>query len=498
MKRKILAITLAVTMIIGLTGCGERRRSHRSHDDATGSSISAVSFDGTEEGGEETKEDVSEVTITKVNEVDDPDEKLEMYESAVIYADGDKKILCTYKGEKTDIDITGATLEDMISAQDTINGKAVFEVRMPGDNVKSLGLYSEDGEELIPCNAAIMKQMEGSSRFIEVIYTTNKTTDEDKAIMYTTDSTFSLSPEEGDVMYEGYVRFFDLKEKRMVPIPDVTSNAELHNYRACGNSLIYDNSRNDEIIIYNANGEEIKKYNNEDMSLQVGNGIYSLDKGSETYTLYDENAKELLQKNQIICCDYDNEDYIGIKNDGKVSVCDRDGNEIIPEGDYTDFKGMYGKYIFCMEKDDKNVYIKKDGSVIYETKEYDNKLSKGVFYCKNKDEKYDVVDESGLLTVVKDSPNLAFSKKEDGETKYFVYNKKEYSSFSGIDPSTSGVLLYTQDEESGLFNLYEVEDGKRLLDGYNKFAQIDNYIYAYKDSKWEIYKVSIPEKYQTN
>jgi len=59
-------------------------------------------------------------------------------------------------------------------------------------------------------------------------------------------------------------------------------------------------------------------------------------------------------------------------------------------------------------------------------------------------------------------------------------------------------LLYTQDEESGLFNLYEVEDGKRLLDGYNKFEQIDNYIYAYKDSKWEIYKVSIPEKYQTN
>ena len=39
-----------------------------------------------------------------------------------------------------------------------------------------------------------------------------------------------------------------------------------------------------------------------------------------------------------------------------------------------------------------------------------------------------------FLNISKDSPNLAFSKKEDGETKYFVYNKKEYSSFSGCAP----------------------------------------------------------------
>lgn len=495
MKKKILAMALVLTMLIGLTGCGERRRRSSHHDkNVTGTSIDVT---GEEDAEEDVKVNPDEVTLTRVGEIEDPDEKMHFNRIAPVYVDGDQNILCNYMGEKMNIDISGGKIEDiLIRANHSINGKACFEVQMPNDKVNNRGVYSEDGEELIACDAAIIELMEGSSRFVKVIYATQKTEDQEKAMMYCTESIVSFSPSEDDEMYEGYARFYDLKEKRMVPLSDITSNSELRKFSACGNSFIYDNRDNDEVIVYSADGKEIKKYSNDAIELSIGKGLYSINKGSDMYSICDDNANELFQKNQEMKCSYDYEDYVKVIQDGKVSIYNREGEEVIPKSEYTDFYGMYGSEIFRMNKEDEKVFLSKDGTVIYKTKERTDRLSKGVFRCENEEDVYDFVDESGLLATTDKLAELAFYKEENGENRYFIYNKKEFVPFKANNYTSYGILLATQDDETGLYSLYELLDGKQFLDKCNRISVIDNYVYAYKDGKWNVYKVSIPKKYQ--
>ncbi|MEI3301733.1 MAG: hypothetical protein V8R67_14140 [Eubacterium sp.] len=503
MKRKILAMTLVVTMVIGLTSCGERRRTSRRHsEDVTGSSISAISAEEKEEAVEETA-NPNAVTLTRLGEIDDPQGKVEFNASAPVCVEGNQAFLCNYMGEKTDIDVTGGKFRDVISADDSITGKAAFEVRMPSGEVNNVGLYSEDGEELIPCNASIIERVHGSSRYLKVIYATKKTKNEKKAIFFTSnDMLSSIAPGDDDVMYEGYVQFYDLKEKRMVPLTsNITSNYEADKYEACGNSLIYDNTMNDQVIVYNADGQEIKSYTHSTIILSIGDGMYCINKGmdyqgNDTYIVCDENANELLKKTKGMQCSYGYGDYIQVCKKDDASVCDRNGQEIIPSGKYSSFEGLQGNNIFHMKKGEKNVYITQDGNEIYTSKTSDSKLSNGVFYCDAKGDTYDVVDERGLLTTTKTIPDLALYQEENGTNSYFVYNQKEYVPFSASNYTTKGVLLKTQEEETALYSLHELVDGTLLLDNCNEIFWIDNYIYASKDGKWSVYKVSIPEKYK--
>ena len=122
-------MTLAVTLVIGLTSCGERSRTSRHHsDDATGSSVSAISAEETEEAVEETAteeevadqeekseevigeyvkpKNVKKVKLKKIGEIADPDQKMDFDDYAPILNDGNKKTVCNYLGKKLDIDIT--------------------------------------------------------------------------------------------------------------------------------------------------------------------------------------------------------------------------------------------------------------------------------------------------------------------------------------------------------------------------------------------------------
>ena len=518
MKRKILAMTLAVTMVIGLTSCGERDRSSRRHsDDATGSSVSAISAEETEEAVEETAteeevadqeekseevigeyvkpKNVKKVKLKKIGEIADPDQKMDFDDYAPILNDGNKKTVCNYLGKKLDIDITNGELRYGISADDSIDGKGAFEIRTSGE-VNTAGLYSEDGTELIACKADYISQMEEDSRFVKVIYVTKKTDHADDAIMYYTDSIVgSITPGPDDDMYEGYARFYDLKSKKMVPLPDITTSEELNKYTACGDSLIYNNSYNNEIIVYSASGKMIRKYTNNDMGITIGKTIYCINKGGKTYSVCDDSAKELFNKNKTMKCAKEYQDYIQVINGEKCSVYNQNGKEII-SGDYTEFCDMCGDEVFGMRKGDWRIYVAKDGTVLYKSEKYKDAMSKGVWSSQKKNGKYDVLDERGQIAVTNEQPELAFYKDNEDKKNCFIYNKKKYVKLPEARYSDFGVLLKTQNEKDGLFSLYELVDGKRLLKKYNEIKKIDNYIYAYKDGNWSVYKASIPEKYK--
>jgi len=258
---------------------------------------------------------------------------------------------------------------------------------------------------------------------------------------------------------------------------------------------------NDQVIVYNADGQEIKSYTHSTIILSIGDGMYCINKGmdyqgNDTYIVCDENANELLKKTKGMQCSYGYGDYIQVCKKDDASVCDRNGQEIIPSGKYSSFEGLQGNNIFHMKKGEKNVYITQDGNEIYTSKTSDSKLSNGVFYCDAKGDTYDVVDERGVLTTTKTIPDLALYQEENGTNSYFVYNQKEYVPFSASNYTTKGVLLKTQEEETALYSLHELVDGTLLLDNCNEIFWIDNYIYASKDGKWSVYKVSIPEKYK--
>ena len=505
MKRKILAMTLVVTMVIGLTSCGERRRTSRRHsEDVTGSSISAISAEEKEEAVEETA-NPNAVTLTRLGEIDDPQGKVEFNASAPVYVDGDKVTLCNYMGEKTDIDVTKATnYQTVINADESITGKSVYTIQMPKkEGVNNLGLYSEDGEELIACSASMIRRMDKSSRFLKITFATKKTKSQKKAILFTSNDLITpMFPGDDEVMYKGYVKFYDLKEKRMVPLTNkITSNNEADKYEACGNSIIYDNSVNGQVIIYNADGQEIASYVHSPMYLSIGKEIYCINKGMDyqghdTHMVCDDNANVLFKKTKAMYCSTNYDNYVEVVKKEDAAVYDRNGQEVIPSGTYSSFEGIHGDAVFHMKKGKKHIYITKDGKEIYKTKELDSKLSEGVFYCDAKKGTYHVIDERGLLATTKRIPDLALYQEENGTNSYFIYNQKEYVPFPASNYTTKGVLLKTQEEETALYSLHELVDGTLLLDNCNEIFWIDNYIYASKDGKWSVYKVSIPEKYK--
>ena len=187
MKRKITAVILTTGLILGTVSAG-------------GVLIHADELDPYA---------LYKYSITEEGTI--PDQRYSFMRDSLLTSDGEHYVFNNSKGE---------AVIDSIADVDYL-GDDLYAVRqeMTMEDVNKTGLYTGEGEELIPCEAASIVRPHNRDRdfhFLEVIYTTEQTDDESEAIIYFTQSMFSLHVGEDDVMYKGYAKIYDLDNRKFV------------------------------------------------------------------------------------------------------------------------------------------------------------------------------------------------------------------------------------------------------------------------------------------
>lgn len=213
-------------------------------------------------------------SLTELGKADNSNRDLYFYRNSVF----------RYQKDKDGVEFLTATdhMGNPISEQRYGNVSVVlpgvYAVSALSEDINCTGILLESGEELLPCEAAIINPIYEScnsdlksERYVFVIYATEPTTNKDEAFFYATDAMISITPEEGDSLYKGYGMVFDLAEKRFVPDLKIT-NSSISSVKTGGNLISYtheDYSRS----IYNADGKLVC----EGSSVEVGNDFVLVD-----------------------------------------------------------------------------------------------------------------------------------------------------------------------------------------------------------------------------
>lgn len=332
------------------------------------------------------------------------------------------------------------------------------------DGINSVGLIDGNGEEIIPAEYATYEAL--NERYIEVCKATEKTESKDDALLFLTDSLFSLgTPDEDDVLYKGSWYIFDCETGSF--IPDVTGTK---GYRsaAYGGCVQYVTD-GEETVVLNGKGKKLAENAN-----VFDNGCYAIDNNGNG-TVYDSDGKVLFE--------YDSDSLVPTGNYGKYfaaikykdsgerseCVLDRNGKVVSSEfeavnyiyGDLVAFDGILydfdgkkvvdgkfknfymddtgEKYVVCVN-DEKIVYLKANGKLIDEV-------------SKKKDVEFE-------------SYNLLAYKKIDDDKYYYSFKDKD---FSVKGDSLTSWYVETEDGDN-LKSLENVMTGKTVLTGYSDYS----------------------------
>ena len=198
-KTVIFAMTIAM-----LTGCGQRENSNRESKSDTSST--------------KTSENVQEVNFNLVGEIADAEGKLSGAGEILKWENGEQITLSDYQGNEIDVKFTKneeSAMLDLVDDSTSVLGESILSVRKER-GINKCALYTESGEQLIPFEADLFKAMDGytATRFIQVGYITNETTDNKKALFAETEKNSLQYYIEGDDNakgYEGYFHIYDLR-----------------------------------------------------------------------------------------------------------------------------------------------------------------------------------------------------------------------------------------------------------------------------------------------
>ena len=488
-KTVIFAMTIAM-----LTGCGQRENSNRESKSDTSST--------------KTSENVQEVNFNLVGEIADAEGKLSGAGEILKWENGEQITLSDYQGNEIDVKFTKneeSAMLDLVDDSTSVLGESILSVRKER-GINKCALYTESGEQLIPFEADLFKAMNGytATRFIQVGYITNETTDNKKALFAETEKNSLQYYIEGDDNakgYEGYFHIYDLKEKKMIDLSDITTQEELDSYEVCGDKIIH--TENGKVMLYDGQGvNEITSGNGQ--VREIGKGIFVVDNDDTGEAIaYNTAGDEIFKTTKNLTCN--GEHILCYEDDDTVSILNKEGKEVVPKGTYkSDCFVFDNEYFLSLKKEDTNVLLDTQGNVIMETANDINQMSIGLCTVENGDN-YDIYDNKGKVTSIKKAsnnvlPNQAlYEEKEDGSKQYYVYDQNSLS-LNIKESEGDGVFVTCSESNSNgeetFYGLYEVISGKQLLEAkYEEIMIGSKYVYAYDGAKWNIYEYQIPDKF---
>ncbi len=480
-KAKILALVLALAMIVSaVSGCGGK--------DKTGGGASV----GTVDVAQDYAEFPEELTAKKIGSID--------FENFTSNGSG-----CCYKTEDDKYGIISADgKKDTGAIYEHVNGRSngYFEVASKKPTEKSsdkelncFGLVGPTGEEVIPQKYAYFDYI--NERYYMVCEITEKTENEDEALIYGTESLISMGADEDDVLYKGKWYVYDVTTGKMLDGVTGTKAQDVVAYGAC---IAYRTDKDEKIVI-NAKGEKIPEE-----AKMFENGYYIVEADTEG-TLYDPEGKKAFSynpKTDFAPCQSAGDHFLAMQQGDvtKYAFMDSTGKIISAEfsktsSDYVANPQLYGNMVFYEGKvHDLEGNVIVDGTFeIVNTDEITEKL----WSLKDKDDKYTVIKEDGavLYEGVDEDPvfisavdEFSFVKKVDDKEMYYSLKDKDYT--------IEGKCLYgwlietTKDDES--YDIVDAISGKTIIEGYAdyQYAALNGHIYVYaktEDGGYDIFEV---------
>ena len=227
----------------------------------------------------------------------------------------------------------------------------VYSVRAYKEGINIIGLYAEDGTELIPCETAsitplrndwvVQDELEDHIRFLYVVYGTEATENEAESFFKATSKMFAIPVQDGDIYYKGYARIYDLESRRFVP--NVTIEHDSFGNRAGGSmfTAYYANGKESDCV-YDADGNIVLDQHG---YVQFGNGFFILDHTD----IYDDHGELLFKASNARV----------IQGSGLFL---RDGNTV---------RDMYGNKMFSVPD---NVEVSYESGGVFSVTDRDAKL----------------------------------------------------------------------------------------------------------------------------
>lgn len=432
-------------------------------------------------------------SLEKVGDVPADAGYIRTYSDALINVMNDNSVhMLTPTGE----DVLGKNLTDI-----EYLGNDLYVVRAVSDTINNAGLVTADGEVLIDFEAGLIgwprSSYSSTDRFLTVIYTTGETENQDEAIMYATDSLFSLSPSDEDTLYTGYRRIFDLETGKFVENAENTIG-DSYCVTPCGDSFFMEG---DDGVnrLYSADGKvlfETSRYIS-----YIGNGTFlSTENGNE---VYDDTGKVLFKSETYLSMleGPSNYYYYTAPDSDEIVLLDLTGKEagrLAVNSLYTEV----GENVFRV-KDQRGAYQLMDleGNVLFdagaESISDSSDIPGCLYYSGSKGFSYYLPD--GKTGSCENGYGYSMIGFNADQTAYYCYADQDYTINAGSHAGTGDLPGTVECGESydktGLIDCFTGE--KLLEERYSSINKMGSYLAAEdgETGAWEIYKVTGPINY---
>ncbi len=501
MRRVGMALaTVGLGMVLGLYGCGGSGSADTSEEtEAAPEEQVAEEAEETEEEEAEPEQATSELgkaelTVAgcnyryKLKEVGsfagDKNSVSFQYDGAIGFTDDGKPQLLGTDGAPL---LDGAIIRGI---EYWANG--YYLVALDTDDINNVGLVSLTDGVIVPPEAATLSyatENPEDARFIEVVYATEETDNEDECFVYSTDSMFSLSVEEGDTMYKGYAKVFDLEAGAFVDGVEIT-NGSRNAMKDFGDAFVVEGD-DETYTMYDPSGKEIWH-----TDYYPDFGAHSLAFSSDgKYRIIDGTGKETFVTDGWLNSITSTSDLYRLSLDDSEYIIDSVGNVVL-EGSYESvISESHG--IFCVKTDeDTTAIVDATGAVLTDdVEEYTvSEIIPGVVTYKNGAGARCLCLSDGRIIENVDGSMSDFDFYQDDN--HLVLKTGSYDvTLASTTVLDKALIRGHVDSSSSLYALYDLFSGKELLDAsYETIGWAGGYVFAYKDGTWTVYQVQLKQK----
>lgn len=332
------------------------------------------------------------------------------------------------------------------------------------ENINPCGLMNKYGEMLLENKFAHIKMI--NDRYAQVITALEKTDDEKEALVYYTDRSHALSPEEGDVMYRGRWELYDLKNREFVNrVVGSTSDY----ITAKGQFVTYTLDSGKKLTV-DAAGEAVT-----DGRQILDDGSYILDKKDGKKTLYSTDGKRLF--------DYDPslflvrgvvDGYYYAKNDLGYFLLNSKGEKLSCEFTsfithaFPDFVLVSGHVLTYEGRD---MFSEKINALEYDIVNRDAYYARGSYYSYLIDPKGNVLLYQPVNKDKFHGNNFEFYQiKEDGNL--FFDQRNDTYSIKGTSVSAPWLVSVGEDdgEEASAHDLIDARTNNMLMTDFGRYV----------------------------
>ena len=487
-----VAVAASVCLTVALFGCGGSGTA--ASDEPAATEETATEEAAEEEAAEEPAEEEAASELGKAElKVASSDVHYELKEVGSFEADR-RDVSFQYKGA-IGFDGDGNPQLLGIDGKPMLDGQAIKGIESWGsglylvgadlDDVNNCALVSLTDGTLIEPSAATMSYSTddpADARFIEVVYATDETDDEDECFVYATDKMFSLSVEEGDTMYKGYAKVYDLKKHAFVDGVEL-DNGKRTALKDLGNAFVIE-GKDGTYTMYSPKGKEL--WSSSDYPSFGKKSIATSSSG--TYQIIGGKGKALFTyDNYITPMSNTYNDLYMVSQDDKIVAIDHDGNVVLGDG-HDSIIGEYGG-VFAVVDDEKTTLVDSAGKVLADdVQEYTTSgLIPGYVLYKDSDDSYAICKSDG--TQLKGLDGSVYDMVCYKDNDYRVLSDDSTLTLYGAEALDKALVKGHKDESASTYGVYDLFTGEALLDeSYESVGWAGGYVFAFKDGSWTVYE----------